>query len=175
MKTFAPVPLVAGFCLVVLPSTALATLGTTETVAQVMPSATPASSFIPLTQPTPEIGPPILVDDLVAQAREWDGKPVQATGTAQNVRTDTTPRGPVLQFDLCGHRCIHILDASNPSIADGAAATIKGVFHEHFSLGRFHADDIIIIAPEGLPQDRSPDWRRNLERGPWQTPQPEVR
>ncbi len=142
------------------------------TTAQVMPTATPASSFIPLAEPTPNVGPPILVDDLIAQAHEYDNKPVQATGTAHNVRSDTTPRGPVLQFDLCGHRCIRILDASNPSITDGTTTTIEGVFHQHFSLGRFRADDIIIIAPGGLPRDRSQDWRRQLEQGPFATPQP---
>jgi hypothetical protein len=170
-----PLALVASMCLVAPPSTtfaALTTLGMTNKVAQVLPTATPASSFVPLTQPTPNLGPPILVDDLVAQAREWDNKPVQATGTAQDVRSDATPRGPVLQFDLCGHRCIHILDASNPTVADGATTTIKGIFHQHFSLGRFSADDIIIIAPGGLPQDRSHDWRRSLEQGPYATPRP---
>jgi hypothetical protein len=135
-------------------------------------AATPASSFIPLTEPTPEAGAPILVDDLVAQAHEYDNKPVAATGTAQNVRTDSTPRGPVLQFDLCGHECIHVLDATNPSVTDGATVTVKGPFHQHFSLGRFSASDIIIIAPDGLPADRSQDWRRNLEQGPWATPTP---
>jgi hypothetical protein len=167
VRSLWPLALSAGVCLGALPSLSEPVLS-----ADAMPTATPASSFIPLIQATPQIGPPILVDDLVAQAREWDNKPVQATGTAQNVRTDATPGGPVLQFDLCGHRCIHILDASNPSIDDGAATTIKGIFHEHFVLGRFHADDIIIIAPGGLPRDRSQNWRRDLEQGPWQTPQP---
>lgn len=164
---------------VLLPLTALAlacfgvlgmTTGMTQAVARA--TATPASSFIPLNEPTPQIGAPILVDDLVAQAREYDNKPVAATGRAQNVRTDSTPRGPVLQFDLCGHQCIRVLDATNPSLSDGATVTVKGPFHQHFSLGRFSASDIIIIAPDGLPSDRTQDWRRNLEQGPWATPEP---
>jgi hypothetical protein len=135
-------------------------------------TAPPVSSFSPLISPTPQVGAPILVDDLVAQAREYDDKPVAATGTAQNVRTDSTPRGPVLQYDLCGHQCIHVLDATNPSVSDGATLTVKGPFHQHFSLGRFSASDIIIIAPDGLPTDHTQDWRRNLEQGPWATPAP---
>jgi hypothetical protein len=167
---------VVSIALVALPSTSLSadairSLGMTKT--QVMPTATPASSFLPLTTPAPEIGPPVLIDDLVAQAREYDNKPVNATGTAENVRTDTTPQGPILQFDLCEHRCIHVLDGANPQTKNGATFNVKGVFHQHFSLGRFSQDDIVIIAPSGLPQDRSQDWRRNLEQGPWgQQPQP---
>lgn len=136
----------------------------------VAPTPTPASSFVPLTTPAPQIGPPILVDDVLAQSREYDNKLVEAVGTARNVRTDATPRGAVLQFDLCGHRCIHVLDAKNPAVQDGTTATVTGTFHAHFSRGRFSADDIIIIVPGGLPPDHSFDWRRNLEGPP--TPQP---
>lgn len=171
--------LLAGLSLAAPPSTSLGanapqSLGMTKATADAVAvaAATPASSFIPLMQPTPQVGAPILVDDLIAQAREYDDKPVAATGTAQNVRTDSTPRGPILQFDLCGHRCVRVLDATNPSVADGATITVKGPFHQHFSLGRFSADDIIIIAPGGLAADRSQDWRRNLEQGPWATPAP---
>ncbi len=126
---------------------------------------------MPLTTPTPQVGPPISVDDVLAQSREYDNKPVAAVGTAERVRTDETSRGAVLQFDLCGHRCIHILDASNPTVAEGATATVTGTFHTHFERGRFSADDIIIIVPGGLPADDSSDWRRNLEGWP-PTPKP---
>lgn len=111
-----------------------------------------------------------MVDDLLAESREYDNKPVQATGIAQNIRTDQTPRGPILQFDLCGHHCIHILDATNPVLADGDTRTIRGTFYRHLTRGHFSADDIIVIAPGGLPPDDSQNWRRGFDQ--WQTPRP---
>ncbi|MHB8433917.1 MAG: hypothetical protein ACYC8W_07290 [Candidatus Tyrphobacter sp.] len=135
------------------------------------PSQTPASSFIPFSTPAPHFGPPMAVDDVLAQSIEYDGKPVRAVGTVRNLRTDTTPSGPVLQFDLCGHRCILVLDATNPTVADAATATIAGTFHRHFVRGRFSQNDVILIVPGGLPRDDSQDWRRTLEGYP-PTPRP---
>ncbi len=127
---------------------------------------------MPLSTPAPNVGPPTSVDDVLAQSSEYDNKPVQAVGTAQNVRTDDTPRGPVLQFDLCGHHCIHVLDASNPQVADDATVTISGTFHKHFEHGRFSQNDIILVIPEGAPADDSGAWRRQLERRWPPTPSP---
>jgi hypothetical protein len=140
-------------------------------VAQVMPTETPASSFIPLSTPAPQIGPAISADNVLAQATEYDNKPVAVTGTARNVRTDATPGGNVLQFDLCGHRCIHVLDANNPTVAEDETETITGTFHRHFQHGRFAQDDIILIIPGGV-EDDSQDWRRGFERGYPPTPSP---
>ncbi len=131
--------------------------------AQVMPTETPASSFMPLATPSPHVGPAVAVDNVLAQASEYDGKPVQTTGTAFNVRTDDTARGPVLQFDLCGHHCLHVLDAENPSIADNTTATITGVFHKHYEHGRFSQDDIVLIMANA-PSDDTYDWERQLNR-----------
>ena len=139
---------------------------------QAMPTQTPASSFEPLPTSTPAIGPPTSVDNILAQAREYDNKPVRAVGTARNVRTDATPAGPVLQFDLCGRRCIHVLDASNPTIGNETTATITGTFHRHFERGRFSQDDVILIIPGGLPPDDSMEWRRQLEGRYPPTPRP---
>jgi hypothetical protein len=136
------------------------------------PGQTPASSFAPLATPAPDIGPPIDVDDVLAQSREYDNKPVRATGVARDVRTDDTPHGPVLQFELCGHRCVLVLDAGNPDVSENQTATIDGTFYRHLSRGRFSQDDVLLVAPNGLPPDRSQDWRRMLE-GRWPpTPAP---
>jgi len=133
------------------------------------PTSTPVSSFAPLTSPSPSFGPATLVDDVLAESREYDNKPVSTTGVARNVRTDDTTRGPVLQYDLCGRHCIHILDATDPAVHEGATTTVNGIFRAHYSYGRFSADNIIIIAPGGLPRDDSSDWRRHIEGGPPRT------
>jgi hypothetical protein len=142
-----------------------------QTAPTPQPTDTPASSFMPLAAPSLQAGPPISVDDVLAQSREYDNKPVAAVGVAERVRTDATSRGSVLQFDLCGHRCIHVLDASNPSIAENSTATVTGTFHTHFSHGRFSVDDIILIFPGGAPADDSSDWLHNLDGSP-ETPRP---
>jgi hypothetical protein len=154
--------LVAGAAVIALSATSLA---------QVLPTETPASSFMPLSTPSPQVGPPMAVDDVIAESREYDSKPVQATGTAESVRVDETGRGPVLQFNLCGHHCALVLDASNPTVAQGATVTITGTFYRHLQRGRFSQDNVIIISPEGIPRDDSQDWRRNLDRWP-PTPSP---
>lgn len=145
-----------------------ATLGTAR-VAQVMPSATPASSFAPLMTPAPQIGPPMAVDDVIADSHEYDTKPVQATGIVRNARTDTTGLGPLWQFDLCGHRCVHVLEvqtSTTATIADDAETTVAGTFYRHLQRGRFSQDDMLISIPGGLPPDQTFDWRRQLEGYP---------
>ncbi len=184
MKRAALTGVLASLCCVALPSSFVSahtvsfaqdditSLGMTNVVAQAMPTETPASSFMPLATPSPRVGPAVAVDNVLAQASEYDGKPVQATGVALNVRTDDTAHGPVLQFDLCGHHCIHVLDAENPSITDNATATITGVFHKHFEHGRFSQDDIMLIMPNA-PSDDTFDWQRQLNRRFPGVPQPE--
>lgn len=150
---------------------ALVALCIAPAAAQVTPTETPASSFQPLSTPGPQLGPAISVDDVLAQSIEYDNKPVQATGTAQNVRVDETPGGPVLQFDLCGHHCLHVLDAENPTLADGQTTTISGTYHRRFTHGRFSQDNIMLIVPGGI-RDDSDDWRHRLEGGYPPTPRP---
>lgn len=156
-----------------LASLSLVALLQVRAVAQVPnPDETPASSFMPLATPSPQVGPPMAVDDVIADAREYDAKPVQATGTVQNLRTDTTPRGTILQFDLCGHHCVHVLDADNPSLTENETATVRGTFYRHLSRGRFSQDDMLIVIAGGLPPDRNFNWRRQLEGYPPTTPSP---
>ncbi len=143
-----------------------------QMVPRPFPTETPASSFTPLSTPAPQIGPPMAVDNVLADSIEYDGKPVQAVGTVRNLRTDTTPGGPVLQFDLCGHRCILVLDATNATVADNATATITGTFHRHFTRGRFSQDDILLDIPGGPPPYDSQNWRRGLEGNFPPTPRP---
>lgn len=140
-------------------------------VAQVMPTETPASSFSPLASPAPNIGPPIAVDDVIADAHEYDTKPVQATGIVHNVRADETSRGTILQFDLCGHRCVHVLESGTTTIAENTQATVSGTFYRHLTRGRFSQDDMLIAIPGGVGPDNTFDWRRQLEGYP-PTPSP---
>ncbi len=155
----------------VVAALALPAVGATR-VAQIapMPTQTPTSSFMPLATPAPQLGPAISVDDVLAQSLEYDNKPVQATGIARNVRVDETGAGPVLQFDLCGHRCILVLDAHDPAIADDSTATVSGTFYRHLRRGRFAQDDIL-LSMNGTLRGHSFDWRRQLEGYP-PTPMP---
>ncbi len=143
-----------------------------QMVPRPFPTETPASSFMPLSTPAPQIGPPTAVDNVLADSIEYDNKPVRAVGIVLNLRTDATPSGSVLQFDLCGHRCVHVLDATNPTLVAGATATITGTFHRHFTRGRFSQDDVLLNIPGGPPHDDSQDWRRGLEGNFPPTPRP---
>ncbi len=136
------------------------------------PMDTPASSFEPLSTPRPNVGPAIFVDDVLAQAHAYDNKPVKTKGVVQNERTDSTASGSVEQFDLCGHGCIHVIDADNPSVTNGAGATVEGVFHRHFQYGRFSQNDVILIIPGGVPADDSTNWERVWNRDYPPTPSP---
>jgi hypothetical protein len=160
--------LVAFFSATIVASAIVATLPRLQASGQTLPlpGDTPASSFEPLATPAPNVGPAIFVDDVLAQANAYDNKPVKIKGVVVNERTDPTAAGSVEQFDLCGHGCIHVVDATNPSVTNGTGATVEGVFHKHFQRGRFSQNDVMLIIPGGVPPDDSQNWQRVLNGYP---------
>lgn len=75
----------------------------------------------------------------------YDGKTVTVTGTVQHFQTSSTPMGTVAGFQLCDSKCVVVIDKTNQSHSDGAAATVTGTFHVTFKGPRKSFSNAIVV------------------------------
>lgn len=75
----------------------------------------------------------------------YDGKTVTVTGKVSHFQTSSTPMGTVAGFQLCDSKCVVVIDKTNQSHSDGAAATVTGTFHVTFKGPRKSFNNAIVI------------------------------
>lgn len=82
---------------------------------------------------------------IAADPSSYDGKTVTVTGKVSHFQTSSTPMGTVAGFQLCDTKCIVVIDKTNQSHSDGAAATVTGTFHATFKGPRKTFTNAIVI------------------------------
>lgn len=83
---------------------------------------------------------------ILANPSSYDGKSVTVTGKVAHFQSSSTPMGPVAGFQLCDSKCIVVIDKTNQSRSDGAAATVTGTFHVTFKGPRKTFNNAVVIA-----------------------------
>ena len=82
---------------------------------------------------------------ILANPSSYDGKTVTVSGTVQHFQTSRTPMGTVAGFQLCDSKCVVVIDKTNQSHSDGAAATVTGTFHVTFKGPRKSFNNAIVV------------------------------
>jgi hypothetical protein len=83
---------------------------------------------------------------IVANPSAYDGKTVTVSGKVSNFQTSSSPMGPVAGFQLCDSKCVVVIDKTNQSRSNGAAATVTGTFHVTFKGPRKTFSNAIVIS-----------------------------
>jgi hypothetical protein len=73
---------------------------------------------------------------------------VRGLGTPSE--TSNTPMGLVAGFQLCDTKCIVVIDKTNHSQSNGAAATVTGTFHVTFKGPRKTFTNAVVVGHLGL-------------------------
>jgi hypothetical protein len=83
---------------------------------------------------------------IVASPSTYDGKNVTVAGKVTNFQVSNTPMGAVAGFQLCDAKCVVVIDKTNQSRNNGAAATVTGTFHTTFKGPRKTFSNAIVIS-----------------------------
>jgi hypothetical protein len=82
---------------------------------------------------------------IVANPASFDGKSVTVTGKVAHFQTSSTMMGTVAGFQLCDSKCIVVIDKTNQSRSNGAAATVTGTFHVTFKGPRKTFNNAVVV------------------------------
>ncbi len=82
---------------------------------------------------------------IAADPSSFEGKTVTVTGKVENFQTTHTLMGTVAGFQLCGEKCIVVIDEKNGSHANGEQATVTGTFYASFKTRKRTFKNAVVI------------------------------